>query len=320
MQRLITGIKPTGSIHLGNYFSAIRPMVERQAEYECLLFVADVHALNQVSEAETLRAQILETAKAYLACGLDPERVTLFQQSVMPNAEIALLIGAQVGLGHLERAHAFKDAKANGRQVNFGLFSYPILMAADILAYQAEVVPVGVDQHQHLEMAREIAEQVNNRYGQLFVLPQALATTSPTIPGLDGRKMSKSYENVIGLFEAPEEIRKKVMRIVTDSKAPEEPKNPEQDTIMQLYRLVAAPDAADALADHYRRGGLSYREAKEILADALVTYLQPIQERKAELDTQEDMVKKILADGAAKARPLAEASLLALKQKLGLTL
>lgn len=314
-QRLITGIKPTGSVHLANYFAAIKPVVDRQDSYETFLFIADVHALNQVHDADVLRANILETAKTYLACGLDPAKTVLFQQSALPHGELAMMIGAQVGLGHLERAHAFKDAKANGKAVNFGLFSYPILMAADILLYQPDIVPVGKDQQQHLEMAREIAEHINNRYGETFKVPEAVIADIPVIPGLDGRKMSKSYDNVIGLFDSPEIIRQKVMRIVTDSKRPEDPKDPEGDTIATLYSLVA-PDQAHQFNQRYRTGGFGYKEAKELLAEAIIHFVETLQHRKANLN--DDDVRAVLAQGADRAYAYAEATLDLVRRNMGL--
>ena len=317
-QRLVTGIKPTGDIHLGNFFTAIRPVIEMQDQYDCYIFMADLHALNQRTDAEGLRRSIIEIAKAYLAAGLDPQRVALFQQSRLPHAELETMIGAQIGLGLLERAHAYKDAIAKGNSISYGLFSYPVLMAADILLYQAEVVPVGRDQHQHLEMTREIAERFNHLYGKTFVLPKAVETPFETIPGLDGRKMSKSYNNVIGLFDPPDVLEQKIAKIVTDSKRPEEPKDP-NDTIGQLYKLVN-PTSAESFLKVYAQGGVSYREAKQLLHAAVVGFLAPIQERKQALDLDEDQVLEVLEQGAARARVVADKTVEEVKQKLGLIL
>jgi tryptophanyl-tRNA synthetase len=319
-KRLITGIQTTGTIHLGNYFAAIKPAIDMQAEYESFLMLADVHALNSVTDPKVLRSNILETAKAWIAAGLDKESTALFQQSQLPHGELALMISAQMGIGFLERAHAYKDAIAKEKSINFGLFSYPVLMAADILMYNAEIVPVGKDQHQHLEMAREVAERFNHLYGKTFLMPQAFEHEVPTIPGLDGRKMSKSYNNVICIFEAPEDIRKKVMKIITDSKLPEEPKDPETCTVFGIYKLVASPEAIEVMRQRYIKGGISYKEAKETLAEALLAYLKPMQERKAALDQDEAQVIRILEEGAARASVVAQTTMQTVRERLGLLL
>lgn len=317
-KRLVTGIRPTGDIHLGNYFAAIKPTVSLQDEYECFIFVADLHALNQVSEPAKLNRAILEITKAYLAAGLNPDKVHLFQQSAVPHPELAWMIGAQVGIGVLERAHAFKDSVANGSEINFGLFSYPVLMAADILMYQAEVVPVGKDQQQHVEFARDWAERFNNLYGQTFTLPQAIHPAGiETIPGIDGRKMSKRYDNVIGLFDSAEVLEKKIMRITTDSKRPEEPKDT-NDTISQLFSLVASEESTTSFKERYAAGGMGYKEAKELLLGAVIEFLRPMQDRKASLDQNDDEVRAILARGAEAAREVASKTIASTREHLGL--
>jgi tryptophanyl-tRNA synthetase len=321
MQRLVTGIQATGNIHLGNYIGAIRQVVELQQSYECSIFVADVHALNTVTDPQQLSDNILTTAKAYIACGLDPERVTMFRQSqVMEHAELAVILAPSTGHGLLERAHAYKDAVAKNKPINAGLFYYPVLMAADILLYKAEVVPVGADQQQHLEMTREIAERFNHTHGETFPLPQGhfMGGEEHILKGLDGRKMSKSYNNVIGLFDSPEEIRAKVAQIVTDSKRPEEPKDPQTDTIFSIYRHVASAEAVADVQKRYEQGGIGYKEAKDLLAEAIVTFLSPIREKKAALDADDAHIRDILEQGAAKARPLAQATLREVKEKVGL--
>jgi tryptophanyl-tRNA synthetase len=317
-KRLVTGIRPTGDIHLGNYFAAVKPTIELQESYECYIFVADLHALNQVSDPAKLSSSILEITKAYLAAGLNPEKVCLFQQSALPHPELAWLVGAQVGVGVLERAHAFKDSVANGSDVNFGLFSYPVLMAADILMYQAEVVPVGKDQQQHVEFARDWAQRFNNLYGQTFALPQAIHPAGiDTVPGIDGRKMSKRYDNVIGLFDSPEVLEKKIMRITTDSKLPEEPKDA-ADTIAQLMVLVSNPEDSQAFLTAYTSGGMGYREAKEKLLQAVKVFLAPMQEAKRDLDGREDYVREVLKQGAARAQEVANQTIQEAKRNLGL--
>jgi tryptophanyl-tRNA synthetase len=224
--RLLSGIKPTGSIHIGNYFGAMKQFVDLQNEYESFIFIADLHALNQIQDAKELHRLSQEIASAYLAIGLDPNKVTLFRQSEVPeHSELALIFGAISSMGMLERAHAYKDAVAKNKSVNVGLFTYPILMAADILLYKPSVVPVGHDQQQHVEIATDIAERFNHLYGATFTPPKPLILEeNKIVPGLDGRKMSKSYDNVIGLFDEPEVILKKVAKIVTDSSGPTDPK------------------------------------------------------------------------------------------------
>ena len=319
-KRLVTGIRPTGDIHLGNYFAAIQPTVALQDDYECFIFVADLHALNQVSDPAALSRAILEITKAYLAAGLNPEKVHLFQQSALPHPELAWMVGAQVGIGVLERAHAFKDSVPNGSDINFGLFSYPVLMAADILMYQAEVVPVGKDQQQHVEFARDWAERFNNLYGQTFTLPKAIHPSGiETVPGIDGRKMSKRYDNVIGLFDSAEVLEKKIMRITTDSKRPEEPKD-SNDVISQLFTLVASEESSRSFIERYTSGGMGYKEAKELLLGAVVEFLRPIQERKASLDQNEQEVRDILHRGAEAARVVAAETVAEARQHLGLVI
>ena len=319
MKRLLTGIQPTGQLHIGNYFGAMRQAVTLQDSYECFLFVADLHGLNQIFDGATLRQNILEIAKAYLAVGVDPKRVCLYQQSKMPNADLAVILTASTSLGLLERAHAFKDAVAKGKKkINAGLFFYPVLMAADILLYQAEIVPVGEDQRQHLEIAREIAGSFNHVYGQTFVVPQAfIANKVPTIKGLDGQKMSKSYGNTIGLFDTVEDVQKKVSRIVTDSRMPEEPKNLD-DTIFLLYQLIASPEQVAEMREAYTKGGMSYKEAKDRLATALNTFMDPMREKKAWLDSNEAYVHDVLADGAKRAGEVAKVTLTDVYSKTGL--
>lgn len=320
MQRLLTGIKATGNFHLGNYFSAIAPMLERQEKYEPYLFIADLHSLNTMTDPAQLKSSILEIAKTYLVAGIDPDKTTMYQQSALPSSNLATILGAQVGLGLLERAHAYKDAKAKSAPINFGLFSYPVLMAADILLFQADIVPVGKDQQQHLEMTREIAERFNHLYGQTFTLPQALISDIPVIPGLDGRKMSKSYNNTIGIYDDPDTIRAKCAKIVTDSKTPAEPKDPAQDTIAMLYKLVATPEQYQELEHQYQEGGLSYKEAKERLMVALIQFTTPLRECKAQYDANPDQVIEILEAGAERAGALANQTLQTVKTKVGLLL
>lgn len=319
--RLVTGIQSTGNVHLGNHIGAIRQVIALQEQYETFVFVADLHALNGITDPKQMVENVLTIAKAYLACGFDPEKATLFRQSaVYEHAELSVMLAPSTSHGLLERAHAYKDLLAKGKIVNAGTFYYPVLMAADILLYKAKVVPVGADQQQHLEMTREIAERFNHTYGETFPLPQPLfmAGSEHLLKGIDGRKMSKSYDNAIGLFDSPDEVRAKVAKIVTDSKRPEEPKDPDADTIFSIYRHVAGErDVAD-LADKYRNGGMSYKEAKDRLAEAIIAYTEPFRAKKAELDADEGAVRAILATGAERARQVANRTLTEVKEKVGL--
>lgn len=321
-QRLLTGIKPTGNIHIGNYFGAMLPAVERQEDFETLMFVADLHALNQVQNAAELKRTSFEIAAAYLAVGLDPDKVTLFKQSAVPEvAELSTILLALTSLGALERAHAYKDAKAKGKAINGGLYTYPVLMAADILLYESDLVPVGQDQQQHIEIAIDLAERFNHLFGETLKLPQPLHVREKDLPGIDGRKMSKSYDNVIGLFDSPEVIRKKVARIVTDSKTPEEPKDPDTCSVYGLLSVVLPEVELAGLRMHYLASGaegISYKEAKELLADRLVQLVEPIQARYQELQSNPEKVEQILSQGAEKARAIAIPFLEKVKDRVGL--
>lgn len=320
MKRLVSGIKPTGDIHIANYFGAMHQMRTLQDEYECFLFVADLHAFNQIQEAGQLRTSILEIAKAYLAVGINPEKVTLFQESkVAAHSELTILLNSLTSLGLLERAHAVKDARAKNKPINAGLFEYPVLMASDILLYQADVVPVGEDQQQHLEMTREIAERFNHLFGEFFKLPQGVHGEVGTIKGLDGQKMSKSYNNTIGLFDDEATVTEKVMRITTDSKAPHESKDPENDTLFAFHRLFSKNELPE-LEARYKQGEIGYKESKDILAKNMNTFLEPFRAKKAELDTQDQLVMDILEAGAQKARPIAEATLAEVQRRIGMQL
>lgn len=319
-QRLLSGVKPTGAIHIGNYFGALKQWLDLQDQgYECFAFLPDLHALNQVHDAKQLSHNIYETAVTYLSVGLDPAKVSIFRQSqVSAHAELCWIFNAITSIGLLERAHAYKDAQAKGEHITVGTFDYPVLMAADILLYHPDVVPVGSDQQQHVEIANDIAGRFNHLYGQTFAPVKALILPEvATVPGLDGRKMSKSYNNVIGLFDAPEVIRKKVMGITTDSKAPGEPKSIES-TLFQLHSLVLDVEAKASLQKRYAEG-ISYKEAKETLADAMIAFVQPIQARRIQIEAEEGYVAKILQDGKEKAQALAQATLEDVKHKVGLS-
>jgi len=326
MPRTITGIKPTGRPHLGNYLGMIRPALELARSDGAMFFVADYHGLTITPSAQEVRERVLDLAATLIAFGLDTERNTLYRQSDLPElCELTWILSCTTAKGLLNRAHAYKaataDNLAHGREadqgVNAGLFNYPVLMAADILAHRAEAVPVGRDQRQHVEIARDVAESFNRIYGPVLVVPEAVVDERVmTIPGLDGRKMSKSYGNQIPLSAGPDEIRRLVSRIVTDSRPPSEPKEP--DTILALYRVVAAEADARDLERRYRAGGVGYAEAKALLADAIERLLASARRRHAELMADPRGLQDILARGAARAQASAASTVAAVRAATGL--
>jgi tryptophanyl-tRNA synthetase len=326
MPRTITGIKPTGRPHLGNYLGMIRPALDLARSGGALFFVADYHALTITPPPAEVRERVLDVTATLIAFGLDTDRNVLYRQSDLPElCELTWILGCTCPKGLLNRAHAYKGATAenlaHGRDadhgVGMGLFGYPVLMAADILIHGAKAVPVGRDQRQHVEIARDLAESFNRVYGQVLVVPEPVIDERVmTIPGIDGRKMSKSYGNQIALAAPPEEIRRRVARIVTDSRSPSEPKEP--DTILSLYRSVAPDaDAAD-LERRYREGGVGYAEAKDLLARAVETLIAPARQRHAELMADPAVLHGVLARGAARARESAGATLRAVRAATGL--
>ncbi|MEK7505144.1 MAG: tryptophan--tRNA ligase [Patescibacteria group bacterium] len=316
---LLSGIQPTGAPHLGNYFGAMRQFVELQNEYQAHIMIADLHALTTVKEASKLRENILNLAIDYLAIGLDPEKVVLFRQSQVPaHTELAWIFNCLVTMPYLERAHAYKDAEQKAKEVNVGLFDYPILMAADILLYGSDVVPVGQDQKQHVEIARDVAEKFNRVYSEAFKLPEALILPNVgVVPGLDGRKMSKSYGNTIPLFAEPEEMKKLVMSIKTDSKGVEEAKDPETCNVFALHKLFSENDLPE-LTKRYKEGGIGYAEAKEILFNNMNNYLAPLREKRAEIAKNPEHVQEILKAGAEKARAVASEKMQKVRELVGL--
>lgn len=315
---LLSGIKPTGRPHLGNYFGAMKQFVEFQEQFHCLIMIVDYHALTTASDPAKLRADILNLAIDYLAIGLDPERVTIFKQSaVSEHTELAWIFNCLTTMPYLMRAHAFKDAEAKNKEVNVGLFTYPLLMAADILLYDAAVVPVGLDQKQHLEIARDTAEKFNRLYGETFSLPEPLIRAEvQTVIGLDGEKMSKSYGNTIPLFVSERELKQLVMTIKTDSKGEGEPKNPEECNVFALHKLVSEADLPE-LKRRYVEGKIGYRESKEILAANLNKFLAPLRERRERVAADGARVTEILAEGAKRARKLASAKMEVVRERIG---
>ncbi|QDU93536.1 tryptophan--tRNA ligase [Lignipirellula cremea] len=318
--RVLSGIQPTGRLHWGNYFGAIRQYIDLQSEDQAYYFIANLHALTTVRDADQLRAFTMDAALDLLALGLDPSQATLFAQSDVPEvSELTWILLSGAPLGLLERCHAYKDKKEKGLPADAGLFTYPVLMAADILAYDSDVVPVGEDQVQHIEVCRDLARSFNHHFGEVFVLPKAqVLEKTAKVVGLDGEKMSKSYDNTIELFEPAKAARKKVMRITTDSRPMEDPKDPETDHLFQLFSLFGEPAAVKEMAELYRRGGFGYGHVKKALADAAEAYFEEPRARREELVAHPERVREILGDGAAAARKTAGAVLRRAQEACGL--
>lgn len=303
--RVLSGIQPTGRFHWGNYFGAIRQYIALQDNQQAFYFIADLHALTTVRDANALRGFTRDAALDLLALGLDPAKATLFRQSDIPEVtELMWLLTTLTPMSLLEKCHAYKDKLAKGLPADAGLFSYPVLMAADILLYDSDLVPVGVDQVQHIEVTRDIAVKFNLTYQQdVFVLPEArvLAETAKVV-GTDGEKMSKSYGNTIDLFEDPKKLRKKIMSIKTDSTPVEAPKNPETCSVFTLYKLFATDAQQAGLAERYRAGGMGYGEAKQALFEAADAFISPARERREKLVADASYVEDVLQAGAQRAR------------------
>jgi tryptophanyl-tRNA synthetase len=318
--RVLSGIQPTGRPHWGNFFGAIRQYIDLQDEHDGFYFIADLHALTTVREAATLKQNTLDAALDLLALGLDPAKATLFIQSHVPEvSELTWLLMTGAPLGLLERCHAYKEKKARGLTADAGLFTYPVLMAADILAYDSEIVPVGEDQIQHIEVCRDLAGSFNHTFGETFVLPKAKTLDhGAKVPGTDGQKMSKSYDNTLPLFGDEKQIRKQIMRITTDSRPLADPKEPEDDHLFQLFRLFAQPEQIDEMAAMYRRGGFGYGEVKKAVAEASEEYFRVARERRSELEANMDFVYQTLEAGAQRAREVAAAVLSRTQRACGL--
>jgi tryptophanyl-tRNA synthetase len=311
MKRILSGIQPSGKLHVGNYFGAIQQHIALQREAECFYFIADYHALTTLPDTEpdpakraaTLRASVFDVAASYLALGLDPERVALYRQSDVPEVtELAWILSTVTGMGLLERAHSYKDKVAKGIAPSVGLFTYPVLMAADILIVRSHLVPVGKDQVQHIEMTRDMAGYFNQNYQEVFPLPDFRLDKVPIVPGTDGQKMSKSYGNAIHIFAEGKTLKKQVMGIVTDSTPLEAPKDPDKCNVVKLYSLFATQAEQDALAARYRAGGMGYGEAKQQLLAKIDAFFGPAREKRKELAAHPEKVEAILRRGAEKAR------------------
>jgi len=319
--RILSGIQPSGALHLGNYFGMMKPAIELQEKGEAFYFIANYHSMTSLFDAAQRRTNSLDVALDFLACGLDPKKSTFFKQSDVPEVtELAWLLTTLTPMGLLERATSYKDKIAKGIAPNHGLFAYPVLMAADILIYDSNIVPVGRDQKQHVEMTRDMAVKFNETYGETFVIPEPqIRGEVAVVPGTDGQKMSKSYGNTIEIFGDEKAIRKKIMGIVMDSRTPAEPKpDADKNLAVQLLKLVAPQDAAADIENRLRAGGLGYGDLKKALFEHYWNYFADARKKRAELAANLDHVNKILSDGAAKAKTLARQVLNRAKKASGL--
>ena len=319
--RILSGIQPSGALHLGNYFGMMKPALELQQKGEAFYFIANYHSMTSLSDAAQRRKNTLDVALDFLACGLDPKKTVFFKQSDVPEVtELSWLLSTVTPMGMLERATSYKDKIARGIAAMHGLFAYPVLMAADILIYDSNVVPVGRDQKQHLEMTRDIAIKFNEQYGQTFVIPEPqIRDEVAVVPGTDGQKMSKSYGNTIEIFGDEKALRKKVMSIKMDSRTPQEPKpNAGQNLAIQILKLVAPPAAAKDYENRLRAGGLGYGALKKALFEHYWNHFTAARARRAELAANLDYVHQVLADGAARARAIARKVLQRAKVASGL--
>ena len=319
--RILTGIQPSGTLHIGNYFGAMKPAVELQERGEAYYFIADYHSMTSLTDAAQRRRNTLDVALDFLACGLDPKRSVFWRQSDIPEVcELMWILGTLTPMGLLERAHSYKDKTAKGISPNFGLFAYPVLMAADILLYDANLVPVGKDQRQHLEMTRDIAIKFNQSYGETLVVPDAeIREEVATVPGLDGQKMSKSYGNTIDIFGDEKATKKKIMGIVMDSRTPAEPKpDADKNLAIQLLKLVAPAEVAADTENRLRAGGMGYGDLKKALFEHYWNYFAPARARRAELAANLDYVNQVLKDGAERARATASGVIARVREACGL--
>ena len=319
--RILSGIKPTGTLHLGNYFGMMRQCIDMQKKGETYLFIADYHALTQPSDPGVLKQNVFQAAVDFIACGLDTEKTVFFKQTDVPEVtELTWILSCLTPVSLLERCHSYKDKIAKNVTPNNGLFTYPVLMASDILIYKSNVVPVGKDQKQHLEVTRDIAQFFNNKYGDLLIIPKEMIQENLAIvTGLDGRKMSKSYNNTIEIFGDKKKIRKKFMKIVTDSTPVEESKNPDTCNVFALYKLFANDSEVETMRERYRAGGMGYGHAKQELFELCWEYFRPMRDKRAELLKNPGTVHEILNRGARVARNTARTTMDEVKHAAGLS-
>ena len=318
--RILSGIQPTRRPHLGNYFGMMEPAIRLQDEGEAFYFIADYHALTSVHDAAALRDHTLHLAMDFLACGLDPAKAVLFRQSDVPEVtELAWILSSLTPMPMLENCHSYKDKTTRGMTANAGLFTYPVLMAADILIYDSDIVPVGRDQKQHIEVTRDLAAKLNATYGEVLTIPKPwIKEATAVVPGLDGQKMSKSYGNDIGLFEHEKALRKKIMGIKTDSTPVEEPKDPDASLIVTFYRLLSSQEEVATMEADFRRGGAGYGEFKQRLFERLWDHFAPMRAQRAALEANLDGVHDVLRRGAGKARAIAQRTMDRVRKATGL--
>ncbi len=317
--RVLSGVQPSGVLHLGNYFGAMKQHIELQESHDCFYFIANYHALTTIQDAERLRQLTLDVALDYLAMGLDPAKATFFRHSDVPEVtELTWILATVTGKGLIERAHSFKDKTAKGLPVNMGLFCYPLLMAADILIYRSDLVPVGSDQVQHIEMTQDMAGYFNQTYREVFVRPEPRLDEAPLVPGVDGQKMSKSYGNIIELFGEPKATKKKIMGIKTDSTPVEEPKNPERCNVFALLKLLAEPAEVAEWEQRYRAGGMGYGEVKKRLAELHEAKFGARREARAQWAARPDDVEDVLRTAAKRARAVAQEVMADVREACGI--
>jgi tryptophanyl-tRNA synthetase len=321
MKIILTGIQPSGALHLGNYFGAMQPAIEMQSRYQAVYFIADYHALTSITKADDLRRYTFDAAAGFLACGLDPQRTILFRQSDVPQVhELAWLLSVVTPMGLLERATSYKDKIAQGAETNHGLFAYPVLMAADILLYNSDFVPVGKDQKQHLEIARDIAQKFNDRFGAVFKIPEpVIREATAVVPGVDGRKMSKSYGNTLELFGEDKALEKRIMSIPTDSTPVADPKPVANSVLAQLMQTVGTSAQYENYIGKMKAGGVGYGDLKKELAAVTKEFLAPFKEKFKRFAERPEEVEAVLRDGAERARALAAPVLEKARQATGLS-
>ncbi len=320
--RVLSGIQPSGKLHIGNFFGAMRQYLRLQEQgHQCFYFIANYHAMTSVTTADTLQDYTKEIARGYLAVGIDPEKAVFFRQSDVPEVcELTWILSCITPMGLLQRCVSYKDKVDQGLAPNHGLFCYPVLMASDILIYESNLVPVGQDQKQHLEVTRDIAIKFNNTYGEILTLPEPyILPETAVVPGLDGRKMSKSYDNTLELFESASQTKKKIMRIVTDSTPVEDPKDPDKCTVFALLKLFTSEEETKDWQQRYRQGGMGYGEAKKRLAELAVQYLEPFRQQYQKFVQDDSYVEDVLREGGKKARLAAQQLMDKVRSATGLT-
>jgi tryptophanyl-tRNA synthetase len=319
VKRILSGVQPTGKLHLGNYFGAVKQHIALQDEGPTFYFIADYHALTTVQDPQTLRTYVHDVALDYLTLGLDPDKASFFRQSDVPEVtELAWILATVTNMGLLERAVSYKEKVEKGIEASVGLFTYPVLMAADILIYRSHVVPVGKDQVQHLEMTQDMAGKFNRAYGEVFPIPNYRLDKESKVIGTDGQKMSKSYGNTIDIFAEGKPLKKTVMGIVTDSSTVADPKDPGKCNVFALYSLFASEEEKAAMAARYRAGGMGYGEAKQALLGKIDTYFGPFRERRKQLAADPDYVEGVLRQGAKRARAEARETMALVRQAVGM--